>query len=232
VSFDVFGLMLQASPIVKLVMLGLVIMSAVSWTIIASKWLELKRAIKDGEAFLEVYHEETYEDAFEAARLLDRSPLCAMFMLGCNELGHLAKRVGASGANGDELRVVEMHLEWSAIRESHRLERGLTFLATTGSAAPFIGLFGTVVGIIQTFQSIGQAGNASLAVVGPGMAEALIATAMGLVAAIPASIFYNIYARRIDEIQASIDLFRSEFQGDLVNMMHETNSSAFKAPRG
>jgi biopolymer transport protein TolQ len=231
VSFDVFGLLLQASPVVKLVMLGLVVMSAVSWTIIASKWIELKRAMKDSDAFLDVYHQETYEEALEAARLLDRSPLCAIYMVGCTELGHLAKRPGGIVSNGEELRRVERHLHWSAIRESQRLERGLTFLATTGNNAPFIGLFGTVVGIIQTFQSIGQAGNASLAVVGPGMAEALIATAMGLLAAIPASIFFNIFARRIDDIHASIELFRSEFQGDLEDMAREAVGSAFNGPR-
>ena len=101
---------------------------------------------------------------------------------------------------------------------AYRLERGLPFLATTGNSAPFIGLFGTVIGIIQAFQGIAAAGSASLAIVAPGIAEALIATAAGLVAAIPASIFYNNFAARIDEIRASIDLFQQEFSEDLTRM--------------
>jgi len=233
VSFDVLGLVLQASLIVKLVLLSLVVFSAVSWTIIASKWRELKRAVQDSEAFLEVYHEESFEDAFEAARLLDHSPLAVIFLLSCGEINQLARRAGR-GSPGQlekaEVHVVERHLAWSAANESQRLERGLTFLATTGSSAPFIGLFGTVVGIIQTFQSIGSAGNASLAVVGPGMAEALIATAMGLFAAIPATIFYNTFTRQIDDINSAIVLFSSEFQGDLVQLVRRNEGPAQRAP--
>ena len=104
---------------------------------------------------------------------------------------------------------------WTADRERWRLERGLAFLGTVGSSAPFVGLFGTVVGIITTFQSIGRAGSASLAVVGPGMAEALIATGVGLLAAIPATIAYNVFATRLDSLDSALDLYGEELIEDL-----------------
>ena len=107
-------------------------------------------------------------------------------------------------------------LIWTAAQEGRRLERGLPFLATTGSSAPFIGLFGTVVGIIDAFQAIGRSGSASLAVVAPGIAEALIATAIGLLAAIPATIFYNHFVGELRGLTAAIDLFAADCEGDLL----------------
>jgi biopolymer transport protein TolQ len=110
---------------------------------------------------------------------------------------------------------LERSIAWGASAQARRLERGLPFLATTGSTAPFIGLFGTVIGIISAFQSIGEAGQASLSVVGPGIAEALVATAVGLLAAIPAMMAYNAFGGRIDGILAMLDRFSSQFQEDL-----------------
>ncbi len=212
---------MQASLIVKAVLVILAVFSVVSWGIIAVKWIELRRARQDGEAFLEVYHHEAFEAAFDAARHLDRSPLAVIFLTGCNELSRLARVAGAPSLThleAEHLVALRKSISWSARRERERLERGLTFLATVGSAAPFIGLFGTVVGIVNTFQGIGMAGNASLAVVGPGMAEALVATAIGLLAAIPATMAYNAYVARIDALSAGIDLFGEEFEGDLARM--------------
>ena len=217
-SLDVLSLVLEAGLIVKLVLLLLVVFSIVSWAIIAYKWRELVRAMQDSEAFLEVYHEDTFGAAYEAARQLDRSPLAAVFLAGCAELNRTPVRTGGGmTADADErrLRAVRKKLTWSSEREAQRLERGLPFLATTGSSAPFIGLFGTVIGIIQAFQGIAAAGSASLAVVAPGIAEALIATAVGLLAAIPATIFYNNFVARVETIGSSIDLFRAEFEDDL-----------------
>ena len=110
---------------------------------------------------------------------------------------------------------LDQHIRWAASRETLRVERGLSFLATTGSSAPFIGLFGTVVGIINAFEGIGRTGSASLAVVAPGIAEALIATAVGLLAAIPATIFYNHFVGRLRHVSAAVDLFAPELCGDL-----------------
>ncbi len=215
-GFDIFALVWGASLLVKLVLVVLVVFSATSWAIIVFKWRELKGATEDSEAFLEVYHEKPLEIAYDAARELDRSPLAMIFLATCadlkpNEPGHVT-------VQASEKRRIVKRLLWMAATEGHRLERGLSFLATTGNSAPFIGLFGTVIGIIQAFQGIAAAGSASLAVVAPGIAEALIATAVGLFAAIPASIFYNIFAASIDEIQASIDLFQEEFAEDLARI--------------
>ena len=215
VGFDIFALVWGASFLVKLVLLVLVVLSATSWAIILYKWRELAGATEDSEAFLEVYHEKPLEVAYDAARDLDRSPLAIVFLATCSDL----KQGDPAGEAGQVARLrLASRLAWMADTEGHRLERGLSFLATTGNNAPFIGLFGTVIGIIQAFQGIAEAGSASLAVVAPGIAEALIATAVGLVAAIPASIFYNNFAARIDEIRASIDLFQQEFSEDLVRM--------------
>jgi biopolymer transport protein TolQ len=215
VGFDIFALVWGASLLVKLVLLALVVQSATSWAIIVYKWRELAGASEDSEAFLEVYHEKPLEIAYDAARDLDRSPLAMIFLATCSDLKQGDPTAGEGRVT--QLRLAK-RLVWMAATEGHRLERGLAFLATTGNSAPFIGLFGTVIGIIQAFQGIAAAGSASLAVVAPGIAEALIATAAGLIAAIPASIFYNNFAARIDEIRASIDLFQQEFSEDLTRM--------------
>ena len=124
------------------------------------------------------------------------------------------------------MRSVGKRLVWAAAAENERLGRGLTFLATTGSSAPFIGLFGTVVGIINSFQEIGRSGSASLDVVAPGISEALVATAIGLLAAIPASIFYNNFVGRLENVRAAIELFRSEFESDLLDRASPPPSQA------
>ncbi len=220
-SLDALSLVWQASWLVQLVLLLLVIMSVVSWTIIALKWRELRRAGQDSEAFLEVYHEGSLDAAYEAARDLDRSPLSAIFLDVYGEINRMARFSGKSAITALEeghLQALARQIGWTGSREELRLERGLSFLATTGSAAPFIGLFGTVIGIINAFQGIGRAGSASLAVVAPGIAEALIATAVGLFAAIPATIFYNHFVGELRSLSAAIDLFGTEYDGDLRRM--------------
>ena len=217
-SLDVLDLILQASWLVKLVLLLLALASVISWAIIAFKWRELRRAAEDSEAFLEVYHEGSPEAAQEAARELSSSPVAQIFLEGYAEVGRIARYAGrslASGIGEVQLRAIERTIEWSAAKETQRLERGLEFLATTGSAAPFVGLFGTVVGIINSFNHIGQSGSASIAVVAPGIAEALIATAVGLAAAIPATIFYNHFVGELRRLSVSVELFSAEFQTDL-----------------
>jgi biopolymer transport protein TolQ len=215
---DTLGLVLQASWVVQAVLLLLALLSVISWTIIAFKWRELRRARQDSEAFLEVYQEGSLDAAYDAARDLDRSPLAAIFLTAYGEMNRMARFSGkrsAAGLGTPQLQALERHVRWASAREGQRLERGLSFLATTGSAAPFIGLFGTVIGIINAFQGIGRAGSASLAVVAPGIAEALIATAVGLFAAIPATVFFNQFLARVRVLASSIDLFAAEYQGDL-----------------
>jgi biopolymer transport protein TolQ len=218
-SLDALSLIFQASWVVQLVILALVLLSIFSWSTILFKSRELKRAQQDSEAFLEVYHEGSMEEAYEAAKDLDRSPLSAIFLSAYGELKRLARASGRTLAlTHHHVDALSRHVVWTGSRESLRLERGFTLLATTGSAAPFIGLFGTVIGIINAFQSIGRAGSASLAVVAPGIAEALIATAIGLFAAIPATVFYNIFVGRLRGITQSIDLFAVEYEQDLRRM--------------
>ncbi len=220
-SLDALALVWQASWVVQLVLLLLVLMSVVSWTIIAFKVREMRRAAQDSEAFLEVYHEGSFDAAYEAARDLDRSPLSVIFLDIYGEVNRMARFSGKSGVGALEdihLQALARQIAWTGSREATRLERGMTFLATTGSAAPFIGLFGTVIGIINAFQGIGRTGSASLAVVAPGIAEALIATAVGLFAAIPATIFYNSFIGSLRTLMASVDLFAAEYEGDLRRM--------------
>jgi biopolymer transport protein TolQ len=217
-SLDALSLIWQASWLVQLVLLLLVLLSVFSWAIILAKWRELRRAEQDSEAFLEVYQEGSLDAAYQVARDLDKSPLASVFMAAYAELNRARRLLDASQAGElDEAqrRLLERQIGWTASREGLRLERGLSFLATTGSAAPFIGLFGTVIGIIDAFQGIGQAGSASLAVVAPGIAEALIATAVGLFAAIPATVFYNYFVGELRGLTSALELFAADCAGDL-----------------
>jgi len=214
-SLDALSLIWQASWIVQLVLLLLVGMSVFSWAIILVKWRELRRAEQDSEAFLEVYQEGSLDAAYQAARDLHRSPLATVFLAAYGDLNRMARLTEGSLTEAQR-KALTRQIEWTASREELRLERGLSFLATTGSAAPFIGLFGTVIGIIDAFQTIGRAGSASLAVVAPGIAEALIATAVGLLAAIPATIFYNYFVGELRGITTSVELFAADYEIDLL----------------
>jgi len=217
-SLDPFDLIWQASWLVQLVILLLAAASVVSWAAIVFKWRELKGAEQDSEAFLEVYHEGSRESAYDAARELDRGPLPAIFLAVHTEQARMAKYSGRTTdgpLDEGQLYALSRHIAWASSQESLRLEARLSFLATVGSASPFIGLFGTVVGIINAFTGIGATGSASLAVVAPGIAEALIATAIGLFAAIPATIFYNVFVAHLRELREAIDLFSTELEGDL-----------------
>ncbi|MFP6656357.1 MAG: MotA/TolQ/ExbB proton channel family protein [Myxococcota bacterium] len=218
---DLISLMLQAGLIVKLVLVVLFLFSAASLGIIVTKWLELRAADQDSEAFLEVYQREGFSEAYDAARHLDRSPLAVVFLTLAQALPPVQERSATGEARGRLLTQLERTIVWSANTQLRRLERGMPFLATTGSTAPFIGLFGTVIGIIGAFQSIGEAGQASLAVVGPGVAEALVATAVGLLAAIPATVAYNAFGGRIDGMIAMLDRFSEQFQEDLSRMIQD-----------
>jgi biopolymer transport protein TolQ len=226
VDLDVIELIVQASLLVKLVIAMLGVMSVGSWAIIVHKLRELRRAEQDSEVFLEVYREQSFGEVFEVSSELEGSPLAAVFLAGSSELQALRKRSGGGlqRLEVEQVRRVRKVLSWVAAAEARHFERGLSFLATTGSSAPFIGLFGTVIGIIGSFQGIGRAGSASLAVVAPGIAEALIATAIGLFAAIPATIFYNTFVARLDALAEQIDLFRGEFEDDLDRLAAEAGA--------
>ncbi len=222
-SFDLISLILEAGLIVKLVLLTLLAFSIASLGIIVTKWWELRAADQDSEAFLEVYQRDGFSEAHDAARHLDRSPLAVVFLTTGRALQEERERNATDRSRDELITQLERSIAWSAVAQARRLERGLPFLATTGSTAPFIGLFGTVIGIIAAFQSIGEAGQASLSVVGPGIAEALVATAAGLLAAIPAMVAYNSFGGRIDGILAMLDRFSSQFEEDL-NQLVQTQA--------
>ena len=180
----VITLILKAGPVVKFVLLLLLFFSVISWAIIVFKFRLFSKVEKESSGFQKAYHESKHWDTlYQSTKRYAFSPLINLF--------RAAYSVEDSGI--DEIRYTLRRVESA---ESARLEKYLTFLATTGAITPFIGLFGTVWGIMNSFIGIGRIGSASLAVVAPGIAEALIATAAGLAAAIPAVIAYNYYLSR------------------------------------
>jgi biopolymer transport protein TolQ len=203
---------LGSSPIVSAVLLLLILASVSSWAIMIMKYRELRAAERDTEDFIEAYLESPLETAYEVARKHPSSPLATVFRSGYTELARLEKlQGGRAPVTRDQVEGVISRLGWIRGEEVHRLERGLSFLATIASSGPFVGLFGTVVGIMNSFQQIGAAGSASLAVVAPGIAEALVATAFGLAAAIPAAVGYNYTSARLNRLAARLETFGIEF---------------------
>jgi biopolymer transport protein TolQ len=217
---DPWQLVLEASPTVKLVLLVLVMMSLVCWFIIGTKLFRLGRATRQSNKFLDIFWESGRGQAWNAERLesiysqlamVNTSPLAKVFHAGYVELARVLGSAGQRGAGPADMTNVERALRRASINEVTILETMVPFLATTGSTAPFVGLFGTVWGIMNSFIEIGGQKSASLDVVAPGIAEALIATAIGLVAAIPAVMAYNYFLRRIHVLQTEMDAFTSDY---------------------
>jgi biopolymer transport protein TolQ len=214
----ILGLLAVTGLVVKVVLVILCFFSVVSLGIIFYKFRQVYRANSQSEKFLELFWKVKRFDSINAQ--LDRfddSPLAVLFSEGFSELKKLVER----GEEKEDPNVISTELGGidniaRALRRATtsqitRLEKYLTFLATTGATAPFIGLFGTVWGIMTAFKGIGETGSASLAVVAPGIAEALIATAVGLVAAIPAVMGYNHFQHKIKVLIAEMDSFSTEY---------------------
>jgi len=210
-------LVLQAGPVVKLVLLILFYFSLVSWGIIFYKFKTIQQAIRESERFLDFFWEKKRFDSIgQGIKDFTQTPLAILFREGYHELLQLKKQnrsdeVREMSADLGGLGNVSRALRRASTQETHRLEKYLTFLATTGSTAPFIGLFGTVWGIMDAFHGIGQTGSASLAVVAPGISEALVATAIGLAAAIPAVMGYNHFLNKGNVLVGEMDNFSQEF---------------------
>ncbi|HTO05595.1 MAG TPA: MotA/TolQ/ExbB proton channel family protein [Myxococcota bacterium] len=212
---------LGSSPIVSAVLLILILASVSSWAIMIMKFREFRAAERDTEDFVEAYLESPLENAYEVARKHPSSPLATVFRAGYTELARLEKlQAGSNRVTRDQVEGVISRLGWIRGEEVHRLERGLSFLATIASSGPFVGLFGTVVGIMNSFQQIGAMQSASLAVVAPGIAEALVATAFGLAAAIPAAVGYNYTSARLNRLAARLETFGAEFAEVLRRTAH------------
>ena len=216
----VVELVLNAGPVAKFVLLVLLGFSVVSWALIVEKWWHFRRVRRQTEAFVKVFREGRRPSVVQAATKKFRdSPLAQMYSAAYQEfggVGELVDRVIEDDEFGrDRLEAVHRAMRRSASVEIARLERYLTFLATTASSTPFIGLFGTVWGVMAAFHGIGKQGSASLAVVAPGISEALIATAAGLAAAIPAVIAYNYFVTRVKDWATEMDGFTM----DLLNLL-------------
>lgn len=217
-EFDIVSLAFRSGGVVAFVLLLLVFFSLTSWAIIIWKYFELRRARGGTESFREVFwHAKRLDQLYEESSDFEANPLFNVFSAGYREVDHILKAKGgeeeemAMSVHATGIEGVERALKRAANEELGKLERMLTFLATTASASPFIGLFGTVWGIMNSFREIGIQGTAGLAVVAPGISEALIATALGLAAAIPAVIAYNHYQNQIRVISDEIENFSADF---------------------
>jgi len=218
-NLSIYQMIMTAGPMVTFVMLLLLGFSLVSWTIIIMKHLSYRKARAETAFFIDTFWKsKNLADAYKVAKELASSPEASIFILGFNELQKLgrSKIVKQGSEETLEMKLAGMDNLKRALRKAEtkqvgRLGRYLTFLATTGSATPFIGLFGTVWGIMSSFHEIGMRGSASLAVVAPGISEALIATAAGLAVAIPAVIFYNYYSNILSDLENDMQGFSADF---------------------
>jgi biopolymer transport protein TolQ len=218
-QLSVVQLMLGTGPVVAAVLWTLVGFSIGCWGISLYKLVQISRARRESERFITIFWESKNLNAIHTASVgFKHSPVAQVFRAGYQELLQLtrAKRqaVGAQSEFSTDLGGIE-NVTRAMKRQSNveltKLEYGTTFLATTGSAAPFIGLFGTVWGIMTAFMGLSAAHSSSIQAVAPGIAEALIATAVGLVAAIPAVMFYNFFTARIRVLATEMENFTSEF---------------------
>ena len=217
-TLDPIKLVLEASLVVKMVMLLLLGMSVLSWFIIGAKFARLSQAKKESSRFLmsfagdgqSKWNAERLESLYSQLVHLPGAPIAQIFKAGYVELAKISSNEGHR-AEPDDIENVERALMRAKNLEMTQLESALPILATTGSVRPFIGLFGTVWGIMNSFLNIGSQHGATLDVVAPGIAEALIATAIGLVAAIPAVMFYNYFIRRIRVLESDADAFVIDF---------------------
>ena len=198
----------RSTPLNIAVLLILLGFSIFSWTIIFAKWSTFRRARRADTRFLRAFRKANALDAVMVASEQFRpAPLVVVFDFGYEEV---SRQVKSRGRVINKVSL-ERSLQLGTSEELSKLERNMGWLATTASVSPFIGLFGTVLGIIRSFQELGQQGSSSLRAVGPGISEALIATAVGLAAAIPAAIFYNHFGNIIKEMGARMDDFSLEF---------------------
>jgi biopolymer transport protein TolQ len=217
-KLDIVQLLLHASEVVKGVLVLLMLMSLISWYVIGTKSLYLSRAMGRSNRFLDAFWKTSrLDDVWKLSEDMGPSPISEVFRAGYVELAKLRRRRNEQGAEAaaethvGDIESIERSLSRARTTAITEMESKVPFLATTASAAPFIGLFGTVWGIMNSFRNIGAKGAANLATVAPGIAEALVATAIGLVAAIPAVMAYNYLSRRIRVISAEMETFANDF---------------------
>jgi len=226
-DLSVTHLIFDASFVVQLVMLLLLVVSLLSWTIIFLKWAVIKKARNEADGF-----ERRFWSGADLGELYKRmsnrrgslTGMESIFEAGFREFAHLRKSAGV-----DPMAVIhgaQRAMRVAMNREIDKLEMHLSFLATVGSTSPYVGLFGTVWGIMNSFMALGAVKQATIASVAPGIAEALIATAMGLFAAIPAVIAYNRYSNDVERLINHYDIFAEEFSTILQRQAHVSSKDA------
>ncbi|MFZ5877106.1 MAG: MotA/TolQ/ExbB proton channel family protein [Nitrospirota bacterium] len=231
-TLDLSDLITSASLVSQAVLAVLLVLSIFSWAVILFKWRLFRVARSQNRRFLEVY--EALDDPTEVRRrsaTIARSPMAELFAVA--HRAALSESSGESGAGGQGnggVRRLERSLRQVSERHLMVEEEYLSALATVGNVSPFVGLFGTVLGIIQAFQSIGRQGTASIAAVAPGVAEALVATAAGLFAAIPAVIAYNYFLTQVRRHATQLDVFRQDLMS-LVESRVPSSSLHGSSPR-
>lgn len=225
VEGDIVSLVQRGSLINQIILVILVLFSAISWGVVFYKIWQFQRAARQSASFLEIFRRSSkFSEVQAVCKTLAESPLVGIFQAGYAELTAQLKAAPPAGAPAEgrpagassrptlkSFDALDRALLRASGVEMQRLEKKVTFLATTASISPFIGLFGTVWGIMTSFQQIAGAGSTSLAVVAPGIAEALIATAAGLFAAIPAVYFYNHFTHQVKTFAQSMEDFSLEF---------------------
>jgi len=220
-DMSILGLFLNASVIVQIIMVALMLLSVVSWAMIIDRSRSLNRASRNGKVFEERFWSgldlgKLYTDLTERNKIPSGMEL--LFVSGYREFARLRKQEGTPAEAVMDGTHRAMRVAYS--REIDKIEVHLSFLATVGSTTPYVGLFGTVWGIMNSFIALGSVKQATLAMVAPGIAEALIATAMGLFAAIPAVIAYNRFTHKVQKIETQYENFVEEFSGILHRRAH------------
>ena len=207
---DIGAMIIDSDPIVKIVLTCLLIFSVISWAIIIQKWIVFKRARKSGEVVLNALgHGGAQSKISERVRQAGDSPITRLYNSAQLEFDRITGT--SQSISPILLENIEGKIKGISANESMSLGRGLGFLASISNASPFIGLFGTVWGIMDSFREIGLMGSANLATVAPGISEALVATAAGLFVAIPAVLFYNYFIGVMDHIYRQMDQFKIEY---------------------
>lgn len=222
-DMSILSLFMNASIIVQAIMILLLLLSVISWEMIYNRSRSLKRAINDGNLFEQRFWSgidlgKLYSDL--SSRQTAPSGMELLFVAGYREFARLRKQEGTSAEAVMDGTHRAMRVAYS--REIDKIEVHLSFLATIGSTTPYIGLFGTVWGIMNSFIALGTVKQATLTMVAPGIAEALIATAMGLFAAIPAVIAYNRFTHKVQKIETQYENFVEEFSGILHRKAHSS----------
>ena len=221
-DLSLVGLFLQADIVVKLVMLLLLLASVWVWAIVFDKIFALRRVNREADAFEDRFWSGgSLEDLYDQEGARPANPMAAVFGAAMGEWRRSARVAGADMARGSVRDRIDRAMNVTVVREMERLERWMVFLASVGAIAPFVGLFGTVWGIMHSFSAIAAMHNTNLSVVAPGSAEALFATAIGLVAAIPAVLAYNQISTSLSRFASRLEGFGSEFSAILSRQSEE-----------